>query len=157
MADYTFQPRFVLPIELGLKQQTIRRYKTHLLGGDGLKGHAKVGGPIGLKTGPRFRPRYIGHATAVLVDHVLLEFAHGRRTLFGHMGTDIATAAADLDRFAVLDGFGDWHDMRAFWRVTHEVDTFQGARIFWGDTFKGPLDHPPGHLAGPQLPQEIEP
>lgn len=150
MADYTFKARFVLPIELLIKQQTIRAYraKDHALG-DGLKGHAKVGGPVGLKTGPRFQPRYIGRATAVLVDHVMLDFESDSRTLYGHLGMDATSRPEDLDRFAVLDGFQDWADMRAFWKETHDSRTFQGARIFWGDTFQRPLDVEPGAVGGP--------
>lgn len=142
MADYSFKPRFILPIELGTKQQTIRRYRPRwaaaLVVDDRLKGHAKVGGPVGLKTGSRFKPRFIGHAVAQLVDHVRLDFRLDKRWLFGHMGWDTAEKVGDLDRFAVLDGFADWADMREFWREEHDgAVEFAGARIFWGDTFRG--------------------
>lgn len=147
MADYSFQPRFVVPIELGIKQQTIRAYRKPAVkrwrtGADGaslLAGHAKVGGPVRLKTGPRFQPRIIGEATAVLVDQVRLDFRKDQVATLGKHGLT-TISGGELDPFAVRDGFQDWADLRAFWRDMHGLEPFEGARIFWGDTFKGPLD-----------------
>ncbi len=144
MTNYTFQARFVIPIELGTKQQTIRRFRPRFAGEEGrdrLKGHAKVGGPLGLMTGPRFQSRKIGEARALVVDPVRLDFAADTVTAYGRLMTEQLTTGALLDGFAVRDGFAGWAEMRAFWRETHDAARFEGVRIFWGDTFKGPLDH----------------
>lgn len=132
MALYGFKGRFVPAIERGDKRHTIRKPRT------GKVSHAKPGGPITLKHGPRFKPVIIGRTTCDEVLSILLDFSGG------HVATraldasgeaigpqqDIATARG-LDRFAVSDGFTCWDDMREFWRETHDSEHFRGVLIQW--------------------------
>lgn len=128
MVQFNFKARFVAPILAGTKVQTIRKPR---------KRDARPGDTLQLQSGDRFHPVRLGLARAVLVDKVSLDFRGDRRVLYGHLGMDVAHEAADLDRFAVMDGFTDWSDMRAFWAETHDgVPEFHGVRCFWGDTFR---------------------
>ena len=138
MVAFSFKSRFVLPIELGTKQQTIRNVR---------KRNARPGDGLQLMTGPRFQPRRIGTADCLAAGpiqirlgaspsvHVEAIDGSGRlepRFIFGHR---------DLDAFAVRDGFDEWPDLEAFWRETHDTSApWAGRWTFWGETFKGPLD-----------------
>lgn len=142
--QYGFKARFVIPIELGTKQQTIRAPRK------GTSRHARRGDLLQLSTGDRFHPRRIGLARCISSRLVQLQFTaatvciHGAgedaRYVFGH---------GHLDDFAREDGFQDWPDLKKFWRETHgDLAEFNGCIITWGDTFAGPLDPPPADLAG---------
>lgn len=127
---YCFKPRFEAPILARTKQQTIRKPRT------GRLPHAKPSGVVHIDIGSQWKHRRLGVASCILSDIVDLDFKADTRTLHGHTGTDATSRPADLDRFAVMDGFEDWADMRAFWRDVHDATMFRGQRIFWGDTFK---------------------
>src|SRR5690606_1585298 len=108
--------RFVLPIELGEKTQTIRAV--------GKKRHARLGDTLQFYTGPRMKPRKIGEASCVNSCPVTLRFKNGTGkpwVCFGDPQTapaaDILITPAVLDAFARSDGFADWQalaDVRAW-------------------------------------------
>jgi hypothetical protein len=119
---YGFKARFVPLIRSGAKQQTIRAERKRMpISGDRMR----------LQHGPRFKPALIGFAVADLVEPVRIHVEAGGIVLGADRET--RTTAADLDQFAVWDGFGDWADMRAFWRAEHpSAEVFTGFRTFWG-------------------------
>ena len=133
MVAYSFKGRFEPRIQARTKRQTIRAI--------GKKRHTRPGERITLTTGDRFHPRLIGEAVCKSVDLISLDLVAGRITL-GDTQPNPAIYPVyrdrdDLDAFAVLDGFDDWADMVAFWRLTHPgADTFDGIRILWGGTFR---------------------
>jgi len=130
MVAYSFKSQFVVPIDLGEKQQTLRN--------KGKKRHALPGDTIQHYTGDRFHPRKFGEATCQEAGEITLDFRRNRvvyTTARG--GVRILEKADDLAAFAKLDGFPSWADLRAFWAVTHKgQDVWTGVRIFWGDTFR---------------------
>lgn len=135
MVAFSFKSRFVLPIELGTKQQTIRNVR---------KRNARAGDKLQLMTGPRMKPRRIGEAECQLAGPIRIDFE--RRTIHleavdrhGQMQPRFILAAG-LDDFARLDGFPDFGNMELFWIETHSARQFTGWWTFWGDTFRGPLD-----------------
>lgn len=125
MVAYNFQARFEAPLLARTKRQTIRA--------EGRKRHARAGETIQLQAGPRFHPRRLGLATCEAVDGITLSFGNRPSVILPAVTID---APADLDAFAVLDGFASWRDLAAFWAVTHgEHFVFEGLRISWGETF----------------------
>lgn len=139
--QYGFKARFVLPIELGTKQQTIRKPRA------GRSRHAQRGDLLQLSTGDRFHPHRIGLARCLFAGFVRLDLRNDEAHVDGFVDTAHLYGAKDLDAFAVVDGFEDWADLRAFWAETHDgPDIFEGVRIFWGSTFAGPLDPPPADV-----------
>lgn len=139
MVAYSFKPRFVLPIELGDKRQTIRA--------PGKKRHARAGETLQLYTGPRMRPRKIGEATCQDAQEILLAFGDATKRPFvvigeiGKAGGEMIIEPAALDAFAVADGFADWQALADFWAETHAPlpAEWSGIIIRWGDTFRGGL------------------
>lgn len=140
MVAYSFKPRFVLPIELGDKRQTIR--------GVGKKRHARAGDTLQLYTGPRMKPRKIGEATCESSGPITLAFGDATKrpfVVFGDPQTagpgEILITPAELDAFAVLDGFADWQALADFWAETHAPlpAEWTGVIVRWGDTFRGGL------------------
>lgn len=116
MVAYSFQPRFVAPILLGIKQQTIR--------GD-RKRHARPGDQLQLFTGMRTRQcRRIGTATCSMVERVHLDLVNHLVTV----GDFYRVERTELDEWARKDGFRDWIAMRAFWSPQ---DGFEGWLIRW--------------------------
>lgn len=131
MVAYSFKPRFVLPIELGEKRQTIRA--------PGKKRHARAGETLQLYTGPRMKPRKIGEATCQVVATIDFDFEAGK-VVIGQPVANIITGDAALDHFARLDGFADWQALVDFWAETHDVrQRWSGLLIQWGQTFRGGL------------------
>lgn len=145
MVALNFKARFVIPIELGDKRQTIRAWRK--------RPPPRVGQALQLYTGPRMKPRKIGEATITDTALVILCFhwqgGPGRVEMIRGEEGEILEAAADLDEFARLDGFADWSDMRAFWAETHDIidSAWAGRLIRWGDTFRGGVALQP-HPAG---------
>mgnify|MGYP007071569228 CR=1 FL=1 len=140
MVAYSFKPRFVLPIELGEKRQTIR--------GVGKKRHARSGDTLQLYTGPRMKPRKIGEATCESSSPITLAFGDATKrpfVVFGDPQTagpgEILITPAELDEFAVLDGFADWQALADFWAETHAPlpAEWTGIIVRWGETFRGGL------------------
>lgn len=126
MVAYSFQRRFVDPIQAGTKTQTIR--------GVGKRRHARVGAALQLYFAMRTK-----HCRKIIADPLCRAVYPVRLILWKDevseikpTGADRLTEAAQLDAFAVRDGFGDWSDMRGFWRVFHPgVTLFDGVLVGW--------------------------
>jgi hypothetical protein len=121
MVAYSFKGRFAEPIRTRAKFQTIRADR---------KRHARPGETLQLYTGMRTRScKLIASATCVNVAPIRLTFgARHSVELFGRT----TISRAELDHFAVMDGFADWHDMRLFWAVAHPAVTeFEGVLVRW--------------------------
>lgn len=140
MVAYTFKAQFVLPIELGEKTQTIRAV--------GKKRHARAGDTVQHYTGPRMKPRKIGESTCQSSGPVTLAFGDSCKrpfVVFGDPQTagpgEILITPAELDAFAVADGFADWQALADFWAETHAPlpAEWTGVIVRWGDTFRGGL------------------
>jgi hypothetical protein len=128
MALFSFQSRFVAPILAGTKRQTIRARRKHL------GAHGKVGGPISLVSGSRFKPRPLGASTCVAAGPISMDLVSGEVRMRAHQGFHRISATAALDQFAVGDGFEDWADLRGFWAKFHPgVTVFEGIITVWGD------------------------
>lgn len=148
MVAYSFKPRFVPMIQVGLghrpatpditpKTHTIRdQRKTR--GREEVFGHAYQGEALQLFCMQRSVDGYlIGNAICVQVQPILLNFkpsSEGVRSLalarerFG----GVITKPKDLDSFARSDGFGDWADMRKFWADEHDgVTEYSGYIVQW--------------------------
>lgn len=126
MVAYSFRPRFVDPILMGFKRQTIRAKRL------GRSRHAREGEVLQLYTGMRTqRCRLIGRATCMSVGPIFLLMK--RQVRWDAVWTDGAWRK-DIDDFARLDGFENWADMKAFWRAEHPgVEVFEGVLIRWED------------------------
>lgn len=138
MVAFNFKARFVVPIELRIKRQTIRNVR---------KRNARPGDTLQLMTGPRFSPRRIGTAQCEAAGPIQITFGDAAKVhvekvwATGFIEPEIMISATSLDSFAVRDGFGDWGDLEDFWRETHDPGLgWSGWWTFWGETFKGPLD-----------------
>lgn len=129
MVAYSFKMRFAPPILLGLelgplvagmKRQTIRADRRR---------HARPGEEVQLYTGMRTRScRLLGRPRCTAVEAIRLLLGTAEICL----GADRLVRAAELDAFAVADGFGDFADLRDFWGAAHpEVDDFTGQLIRW--------------------------
>jgi hypothetical protein len=127
---YGFKKRFVAPILAGTKVGTIRAPRA------GKSRHARPGDALQLKAGPRFRPLVFADTVCTGLSHIGL-YA---------MGSDDAhilvpdqevprllhkIEGADLDLFAVGDGFADWDDLCRFWLDVHGLREFTGSWIRW--------------------------
>lgn len=131
MVAYSFKGRFETRIQARTKQQTIRAI--------GKKRHTRPGERMTMTTGDRFHPRPIGAAVCQSVVPIQMDLAVGSIMLASvAQPARLITTRADLDAFAVLDGFDDWADLVAFWKQTHPTahHSFAGLCISWGDTFK---------------------
>jgi len=125
MAAFGCKVRFVPPYIAGRKGGTIRAHRK-----DG-RDHAQLGGEIHLYTGLR-TPRAYLFGRETCVDYLPIRLAFKRRPLVAWPKRTII-ARADLDRFAVFDGFENFDDMEAFWQATHRVEEFNGGWILWKD------------------------
>ena len=131
MVAYSFKGRFEPRIQARTKQQTIRAI--------GKKRHTRPGERMTMTTGDRFHPRPIGAAVCQSVVPIQMDLAVGSIMLASvAQPARLITTRADLDAFAVLDGFDGWADLVAFWKQTHPTahHSFAGLCISWGDTFK---------------------
>lgn len=128
MVAYSFKARFAEPIITGDKRQTIRAYRRR---------HARPGEELQLYTGMRTRQcRLIGHAICTDVQPVLIDVRCG--AVYFPRSTDHIRDEAELNAFAVRDGFEDWEQMQAFWRKEHEgVAAFEGVLISWHQFLAG--------------------
>lgn len=122
MVAYSFKKRFAEPILDGTKRQTIRADR---------KRHARPGERLQLYTGMRTKHcKLIARTTCLGIDHVMLNFAdYGVVRINGI----VLFSDAAMQKFARLDGFASWADMRAFWHENHPgIDEFHGVIIRWG-------------------------
>lgn len=115
MPLFNFKKQFVDPINAGTKIGTIRRPRKH---------EPRIGQPMRLQYGPRFKPTLIRMDEVRGVSDIRLDFAKGTVTFSMLWGT---AAVEDLHAFAVADGFADWDDLRAFWHDVHP-DFWQDAQ-----------------------------
>lgn len=134
MVAYTFKSRFIEPIERREKRQTIRAI--------GKKRHARSLDSIQIYTGDRFHPRKVGQATCTGSGPITLAFGDATRRPFVTLGEgqapgDLIIGEAELDAFAVSDGFADWQALADFWAETHSPlpAEWTGILITWGETF----------------------
>lgn len=131
MVAYSFKGRFEPRIQARTKQQTIRAV--------GKKRHARSGERMTLTTGDRYHPRLMGEAVCQSVVPIQMDLAVGSVLLAAVVTpARLITTRADLDAFAVLDGFECWPDLVEFWKQTHPTahHSFSGLCISWGETFK---------------------
>jgi len=121
MVAYSFRSRFIQPIEVGRKRQTIRNDR---------KRHARPGEQVQLYTAMRTKQcRLIARSICFAVTPIRLEFESPRITVGDRLPI---VARDDRDSFAWRDGFEDWDDMAAFWKAEHEtLDVFSGVLIEW--------------------------
>lgn len=126
MVAYSFRPQFVEPIRTGAKRHTIRADR---------KRHARPGEELQLYTGMRTPNCFlIARATCLTVGAIRLHLADG---IVDFGGAEISNPYA-LDLFACRDGFRDFDELRAFWRVTHPgLDPFSGVIVVWGGITPG--------------------
>ncbi len=140
MVAYSFNRRFVTPIQVGLgQQQKIEgaagyRPKRQTIRANGKRGHAREGDVLQLYCGMRTRQCFkIGEARCTAVLSITIRFPKPYRphSTVRLPGNGIVLAR-DLDAFAVSDGFEDWAALREFWRENHPgVTDFSGVLIRW--------------------------
>lgn len=127
MVAYSFQARFLDPIRLGEKRQTIRLPR---------KRHARAGEAIQMFTGPRMKPLRVGGAVCTVAHEVRLDFQRHQVLLDDAIILD----GPELDDFAIRDGFRPparidikpWAYMAKWWSLTHpEQPVFSGTLIGW--------------------------
>jgi hypothetical protein len=124
MTAYGFKARFCEPIATGTKGGTIRAPRK-----DGRL--IPVGGMIQFYTAMRTR-----QCRKIMPDRRCLEVQPIRLGFGGRVvrvGPRLCfSTARELDAFAVFDGFGDWPDLREFWREEHAGHLlFDGFHIRW--------------------------
>ena len=144
MVAYSFQKRFAEPILAGAKLHTIRADRRR---------HARPGEELQLYVGMWTKQcRLVTRKTCTAVLQIGLDFTSDRILVeglnhpiesrvgaswngegFAIMGTLLT--GRDLDRFAMMDGFSCFTEMRAFWFETHGVpaehEIFVGKLIGW--------------------------
>lgn len=128
MVMFSFKGRFIEPIRLKTKRQTIRTPR---------KRNARPGDRLQLYTGARMSPVKLGEADCLDAGSILLHLDHDRVSIaWAQAGTAHILTGIGLDAFAVEDGFGDWDDLKDFWRETHDPSgPFEGHIQQWGGTF----------------------
>lgn len=130
MVAYSFKARFEAPILARIKCQTIRA--------EGRRRHARTGEELQLYYGMRtVSCRLLARATCVSAKSVRLMLATDLVRIDGRATHSLMPG---LDAFAVRDGFGDWGDLKAFWREEHgsSVSDFEGVLIDWGTSAVAP-------------------
>lgn len=125
MVAYSFKARFVEPIRLGTKRQTIRAPRK------GNSRHARPGEAVQLYYGLRTRQCFrIGDAICCGLVGVFLGLSCDEVLLDGEAFRGVLA----LDHFAALDGFASWDEMKLFWDVEHPgLSEFEGSLVQWTD------------------------
>lgn len=142
MVAYSFQERFIAPIQAGTKRQTIRAI--------GKRRHAVKHDRIQLYTGMRtakcrkiVQPDPICTGTADIWIHIIPLYQPAKKRSEATVGRyvinaieigDIALSREELESFAELDGFDSLQDMADFWALTHGPGIFRGVLITWSPT-----------------------
>lgn len=123
MVAYSFQKRFEAPIRANAKRHTIRVERA------GRSRHARPGERLQLYVG--MRTKYCRLVATPICDRAWpIRIDLAAEIVFANDGW--IRSAADLDAFAVSDGFEDWTDMVAFWEKHHPgVLAFSGVMIGW--------------------------
>jgi len=137
MVAYSFKSFFAPKILDGTKRQTIRAV--------GRRRHALPGEEIQLYTGLRTQwCKLIARATCEDARGIDIEFDVAADIARIYLGLSLGikgnrsvfSERPDLDRFAMSDGFNDWHEMRQF-MIKHHGDKkvrrmkFEGVLITW--------------------------
>lgn len=121
MVAYSYKKRFVPRIKAGLKRQTMRNDR---------KRHARPGEEIQNYYAQRTKQcELLCKPTCRAVTPVRIDF---KRDLVKIEGRPHVSGRANLDAFAVLDGFANWDDLKAFWREEHaSLTSWSGVLIEW--------------------------
>lgn len=143
MVAYSFRPRFVDPIRVGLNMIPGGKLcgpKLHTIRAD-RKRHARPGEELQFYCGMRTPKCFlIGRARCRDVRPITITFGSNPvvRIGLGKLVGDIGGSEAflmyrhgGLDMFAIEDGFASWEEMRAFWAETHAGGVFVGRIIYW--------------------------
>lgn len=123
MVAYNYKSRFVVPTLDLTKIGTIRS--------EGRKRHARPEEALQHYTGSRFRAELFARSLCRSVDPIRLHIHVGRVEVGDG---DARHDVADLDAFAVGDGFSQWDDLARFWADTHELSRlgpWNGLWIRW--------------------------
>jgi hypothetical protein len=118
MPAYNFQKRFAPLVETGVKRQTIRRRRKRL---------TRMGDTLYLYEGMRTKKcrRLRDPEICRLVLPVAIsEFAIG-------LGGALLRTYKAKDVFARLDGFGNWPEMRDWFRKQYGLPFYGGEAIYW--------------------------
>ncbi len=108
MVAYSYKKRFAPKIRAGIKPQTMRNER---------KRHARPGEEIQHYTGMRTKQcAKVGVSICRAVTPVRIDFV---RCTIRVEGRGTIAGLDKLDAFAVMDGFDNWADMRAFWKAEH--------------------------------------
>ncbi|TKD17936.1 ASCH domain-containing protein [Rhodobacter capsulatus] len=122
MVAYSFQKRFAPKIIDGSKRQTIRSQR---------KRHARPGELLQLFTGMRtvHCKKIVPDVRCIGADPICIEFdTEGKIVSIEVDGSEVA----DVDAFAVADGFEAAFDMAGFWVMSHGLmQRFRGTLISW--------------------------
>lgn len=134
MVSYSFKPSFVRPIQLGIKQQTIRLPR---------KRHARPGEPVQLFTGMRTRAcRKLLDPDPICAGVSPVELDVGRHGI-GICVNGCELKGDDAIAFAEADGFAPVHHgvepapgiallvMARWWALIHGVGRFEGVLVTW--------------------------
>jgi hypothetical protein len=126
MPALNFKYQFIEPIRTGAKTHTIRGR---------LPPGFNIGSWMPLYYGQRTRQcMLIGSGLADRTYDIRFDFDENIAEAEGPGGTSIWDDWADLNRFAVSDGFEDWNALAAFWEKNHPgVRQFSGVLIGWKD------------------------
>jgi hypothetical protein len=122
MVAYSFQRQFAEPILAGTKGGTIRADRRR---------HARVGEELQLYVGMRTKTcRLVARKRCLAVDPITINLVSWN---VGYVISDARCLRrlAELDAFAVFDGFASFQEMAEFWRKTHGVQFFRGWHIRW--------------------------
>jgi hypothetical protein len=135
---YSFNARFIEPIILGTKRQTIRAERS------GRSRHARPADTLQLYTGMRTKHcRLIGRAICVGISSISLTIhADGGEVILDNDAQRLVRTTCStletmdsLDAFAVSDGFVSWSDFCYFWENNHpqvrKTPTWKGVLIRW--------------------------
>ena len=123
MVAYSFHKYFVSALLAGRKTQTIR--------GDRMRGHVRPGGQMQIFTGMRTRHcrKVIKDVTCTEVQPIRLGFQRAVIVQVKSEEVEISEAA-DLDRFAIADGFDGILEMSKWW-VQHSAVKVQLKENDW--------------------------
>jgi len=134
MVAYGFKEMFIEPTWSGRKPHTIRNKRT------GRSRHARPGEQIQHYVNMRTKKcRLFARSVCSDVRDIRLTFARPPDNGFFNdsvkiEGVPLIRGAEELDVFARSDGFKDWAELRAFWKINHDTGTvFDGDIIYWKD------------------------
>jgi len=137
MPAYSFQPRFVAPIQAGTKGGTIRKARTVVGTGrvartraQTIGGHAYPGERLALYCRQRHPSGFlVAEKRCLEVEPIELNFDAAAIAFLAR--EYLIDQPEDLDAFARFDGFDSWADLGAFWQATHDLPVFEGWHIRW--------------------------